>query len=143
MANGAHPPRGFVRERGKGRIGALPEPRQEVDEHLERLLPQKRPRAAALDEKRVAFVVTRQQPHGAVAIPELERIRLVLALAMRPLDLEDDVTRGNDVRHEPALEALLELEIPLPGALVDQGRQALLPRRVYAGVGQRYASGRR
>ena len=98
---------------------------------------------AALEQQRMALVVASQQPHGSVALPVLERIRLVLALAMRPLDLEDDVAGRDDVRDEAAGERLLELEVPLRRALLDQLGEALLPGRVYAGVGQRYASGRR
>ena len=91
----------------------------------------------------MAFIVPGEQPDGAVALPELERIGLVIAFAMRPLDLQDDVAGRNDVRDEPAFERRLELEVPLRGALLDQAWEALLPGRVYAGVGQRYASGRR
>jgi len=90
----------------------------------------------------MAFVVPGQQPHGAVPVPELERIGLVLALAMRPLDLQNDVARRNDVRHEPALVRVLEFKPPLRSALLDESWEALLPACVYAGVGQRYASGR-
>jgi hypothetical protein len=50
----------------------------------------------------MALVVTSQQTHRSVALPALERVRLVLALAMWPLNLEDDVSGGNDVRDEAA-----------------------------------------
>ncbi len=78
----------------------------------------------------MALVVARQQPNRAVALPELERVRLVLALAMRPLDLENDVAGRHDVRDEPALERLLELELPLRRAFGDERGEALLPGRV-------------
>jgi hypothetical protein len=76
--------------------------------------------------------VVREEPDRAVSLPELERGRLVLALAVRLLDLQDGVLpvlrrgRANDDRRDPALERLAEGEAP---ALCDQ-----------ASVGQRYAS---
>jgi len=85
----------------------------------------------------MALVVAGQQTHRSVALPVLERIRLVLALAMRPLNLEDDV------RDEAPGVRSLEREVPLLRALLDQLREAFLPGLVYARVGQRYASGRR
>ncbi len=75
--------------------------------------------------------VVREQPYSAVAVPKLERGRLVLALAVRLLDLEDDlVSRGchgrlHDDRGDPAVEGLAEGQAPV----LDQ-----------AGAGQRYAS---
>jgi hypothetical protein len=45
----------------------------------------------------MTLVVASQQTHGSVALPVLERIRLVLAFSMRPLNLEDDVPGGDDV----------------------------------------------
>ena len=85
----------------------------------------------------MAFVVAGENAHSAVAVPELERVRLVLTLAMWPLDLEDDVAGGHDVRDEPAVERRLELEVPFRGALLDELWEPLLPGRIYAGVGQR------
>jgi hypothetical protein len=82
---------------------------------------------AALEQERVALIVAGQQPHRAVTVPDLERIRLVLALAVRPLDLQDDVSGRNDMRDEPAFERLLELEPPLRRALLDQSWEAFLP----------------
>jgi len=78
----------------------------------------------------VAFVVTRQQTHGAVAIPELERIRLVLALAMRPLDLENRVPGRDDERDVPVRERFLQLKVPLGRALLDERRETGLPGSV-------------
>jgi hypothetical protein len=46
---------------------------------------------------------------------------------MRPLDLEHSVARRDDVGGEPARKRLLELEIPLLGALGDESWEALLP----------------
>ena len=90
----------------------------------------------------MALVVAGQQTHRSVALPVLERIRLVLALAMRPLNLEDDVPGWDDVRDEAGVRSL-ERDVPLLRALLDQLREAFLPGLVYARVGQRYASGRR
>src|SRR5207302_9893338 len=82
----------------KGRTGRFPEPRQELGEDIERGLGtsrgEGRARQAALDEQRVVLRVVRQQPHGALAVPELERRRLVLRLAMRLLDLENRILAG-------------------------------------------------
>ena len=50
----------------------------------------------------MALVVASPQTHRSVALPVLERVRLVLALAMRPLNLEDDIPGGDDVRDETA-----------------------------------------
>jgi hypothetical protein len=75
----------------------------------------------------MALVVARKKVHGSLACPELEGIGLVLALVMRPLDLEHGVARRNHVRDELACERLLELEIPLLRALLDEPWDALLP----------------
>ena len=91
----------------------------------------------------MALVVAGQQTHGSVTLPAFERVRLVLALAMRPLNLEDDVPGGDDVRDEAAGVRPLEPEAPLRRALLDQLGEAFRPGFVYARVGQRYASGRR
>jgi hypothetical protein len=78
----------------------------------------------------VALVVAGQEAYGPVAVPPLERVSLVLAFAMRPLDLEDCVPGRDDVRDEPACERLLELELPLRRAPLDEPREALLPGSV-------------
>jgi len=57
----------------------------------------------------------------------LEGLRLVIALVMGPPDLQDDVPGGDDVRREPAGERLLDLESPLPSALLDEPREMRLP----------------
>lgn len=101
-ADRAQPPRGLVRQRRERRSGRLPQPRQEVDENLQRLLSQVGAGPTALEQQSMALVVTSQQTHRSVALPALERVRLVLALAMWPLNLEDDVSGGNDVRDEAA-----------------------------------------
>jgi hypothetical protein len=92
----------------------------------------------------VTLVVARQEADGPVTAPELEGVGFVLALMVRPLDLEDGVSCRNDVRREAAAERFPELEIPLRSTLRDQPGKAFLPGlSIYAGVGQRYASGRR
>ena len=101
-ANRAHPPRGLIRQRRKRRPRRLPQPRQEIDENFERPLSQVAAGPAALEEQSMALVVASQQTHRSVALPVLERVRLVLALAMRPLNLEDDIPGGDDVRDETA-----------------------------------------
>ena len=76
--------------------------------------------------------VVREQPDRAVAVPELERGRLVLRLPVRLLDLENGLPavlggrRLDENGGGSRLELLAEGE---PPALCDQ-----------AGVGQRYAS---
>ena len=75
----------------------------------------------------MTVVVAGQQAHRSVALPVLERVRLVLALAMRPLDLQDGISGGHDVRGEPTRERRAELEVPLRRALVDQLWEARLP----------------
>jgi hypothetical protein len=75
----------------------------------------------------VSPIVPRDQSHSSVAAPQLERIGLVVALAVRPLDLQDEVARWNDVRRVAARKRLLEPEIPLRGALLDEPRKLLLP----------------
>lgn len=57
-----------------------------------------------------------------VAIPELERSRLVLALPMRPLDLQNHIAGRDDVGDVSAGEGIFELEAPLLGALLDELR---------------------
>ena len=78
----------------------------------------------------MALVVASQEPNGAVALPELERVRLVLALVMRPLDLQNDVAGRHDMRGKPARERLLELQLPLRRAFGDERGEALPPGRV-------------
>jgi hypothetical protein len=51
----------------------------------------------------------------------------MFAFAMRPLDLEDDVSCRDDVRHVRAVERLFEDEVPLRGALLDETRELCFP----------------
>jgi len=126
-ADRARPPRGLVRQGPERRPRRLPQARQELDEDLERVSPEWSTRPAALEKERVALIVPGEQSHGSVALPVLEGLRLVIALVMGPPDLQDDVPGGDDVRREPAGERLLDLESPLPGALLDEPREMRLP----------------
>jgi hypothetical protein len=65
------------------------------------------------------LIVARQQPHSSAAVPELERIRLVLALMMRTLDLEDYIAGRDDLRGIRAGKRLFKPKIALRHALVD------------------------
>ena len=71
-------------------VAAPPEPRQQLDEHPDRIdrVREERARLAALEQQRAALVVAGEQPHRAVAVPALERVRLLLGLAVRPEDLQ-------------------------------------------------------
>src|SRR4029077_18364258 len=46
------------------------------------------PGLAALEQERMPLVVAGEEPHGTVAVPALECIRLVLGLVVRPEDLQ-------------------------------------------------------
>jgi hypothetical protein len=126
-ADRARPPRGLVRQRPERRPRRLPQARQELDEDLERAFPERSTRPAALEQERAALVVASEQANSSVALPVLEGLRLVLALVMRPLDLQDDVPRGDDVRGEPTAERLFEVEPPMRRALLDEPREMRLP----------------
>src|ERR1043166_4970867 len=89
---GLRPPRGLGGERREGLAGRLPEPREELDEDVQRRVlaggGERRPRHAELEQERVLLGVMVEQPDRAVAVPELECRRLVLALSVRLLDLQ-------------------------------------------------------
>jgi hypothetical protein len=78
----------------------------------------------------MTLVVSSKQVNSSFARPALQRVRLMLAFVMRPLDLENSVARRDDVGDESAFVRLLEVEIPLFGALLDEPRKALLPASV-------------
>lgn len=128
----AHPPGGFFRERAKGRAGRLPQPRQEPDHHVERRISverrERRPRPAALEEQRMPLRVVVEETNGAVAAPVPEGVRLVLALAMRELDFEDDVARGRCERRVGVGKRGLELEPPFLATVCYKVGKALEPR---------------
>jgi len=85
------------------------------------------PRPASLDEQRVTLVISCEQSDRSVAVPDRERVGLVVTLPVGPLDLQDNVAGGDDVRDVAARERLLELEIPLLGALLDEPRELCFP----------------
>ena len=75
----------------------------------------------------MSSLVTSEETNCPVAIPELERGRLVLALPMWPLDLQNHISGRGHVRDVSAGEGIFELEPPLLGALLDELRQTLRP----------------
>lgn len=132
------PPRSLVRQRSEGGSDRLPQPRQELDHDVERgVQPKVLERGAGattLEEKRVAISIVREQAHGAVAVPHLEGMSLVLAFAVRKTDLEHGLRavggdRGKDQRGMRILERRAELERPPVGALTNEPRQPLEPLR--------------
>jgi hypothetical protein len=86
-----------------------------------------RPWPTALEQEGVSPIVARDETYSAVAVPKLERIGFVVALAVRPLDFQDDVAGGNDVRGVAPGERLLEPQVPVPRALLDEARELLFP----------------
>jgi hypothetical protein len=93
----AHPPRRLVGDSPERRAGGLPQPRQETGDDVERLVlsdsGERRPRTRAFEQERVPLRVVAEQSHRALAVPDPERLALVFALAVRELDLQDDVAR--------------------------------------------------
>jgi len=85
------------------------------------------PRATALEQERVAGRVVLEELHGPVSSPTLESSSLLLALPVRPLDLQHGVAGGNDDRDVAVLEGLLQLEAPLLHTLLEQLRHRLEP----------------
>ena len=75
----------------------------------------------------MALLVVSEQAHGSVAVPELERSRLVLAFTVRPLDLQHDVAGRQDERDVPADKGLLGLEAPQLRAFLQKPGKPLLP----------------
>ena len=118
-------------------VGALPEPRQELDQDTEPVhgpvrLGEEGTGLAALEQERVPLVVAGEQAHGAVAVPALERVGLLLGLAMRPEDLEDGrrpvpLFRADDVAGGAGDVRLAERQPPLGRDLRGQGRRPELP----------------
>ena len=143
----AGPPGGLVGERSERGSGRFPEPGKEPDQNSEPgigvELPEIRAGPATLEQQGMALLVVSEEAHCSVAVPALERSSLVLALAVWPLDLQHRVAGRQNERDVPAGKRLLELEIPQLRALLDEPGKPRLPGAVYAGLGQRYASGRR
>ncbi len=130
----AGPPGGLVGERPERGPGRFPEPGKQSDQDFERSLRVERTEIragpAALEQQGVALLVLSEQAHRSDAVPELERSRLVLALAVRPLDLQHCVAGRQDERDVPAGKRLLELEIPQLRALLDEPWKPRLPGSV-------------
>jgi hypothetical protein len=133
------PARGLVREqpeRMDGRRGT-PEPPEHAGGDAVRLLlvgdlPKRRARLASLQEQRAPFGVVREQADGSVSIPVGERVRLVLALGLGEVDLENGPravrhTHRRDVGDVAWLKGRLEVERPALGALRDEPREPLEP----------------
>jgi hypothetical protein len=87
-------------------------------------------RTAALEEQSMTLVVPSNQAHCSLARPEVECVRLVLALVVRPLNLQDGVAGRNDMRDELAGQRLFELELPPLRALRNETGQAFVPGAV-------------
>ena len=73
----------------------------------------------------------RQQSDRTVAVPDPQRFRLLLALAIGELDLEDGVAGRDSKRGVGVLERLLELERPLLTALRQQSGDPLEPASAF------------
>ena len=88
---------GFRRKRGERCIDGLPEPRQQLNQNVERLvllkLEQGRAWLAQLEPERVPVGVVGEQADGAGAVPERECGGLVLGFAVRVLQLQHDPRR--------------------------------------------------
>ena len=102
-------------------LSVLPESRQQLDQNAEgigRSCRQERAGLGTLEEQRPTLVVMPEQPHRAVAVPALERSRLLLVLPMSVVELEhrERPVRKLDAEHD-AVGArwirLAEREIPL------------------------------
>ena len=87
------------------------------------LLGEEGARHAALEEERTPFVVAREQAHGAPSVPAGERVRLVVGLEMRRRVQLQDSAAGRYDERAGCVERLLEVEIPLGGALGREPRQ--------------------
>ena len=127
-----HPAVGLVREQPEGMRGrrgagqSLEEPGHDRD-LVGALLGEQTAGHAALEEERPPFVVAREQAHGAPSVPAGERVRLVVGLEMRRrVELQDGAAGRHDERAGRVV-GLLELEIPLGGALGREPRQPLEP----------------
>ena len=127
----AQPPVDLFPQWPEGRPGGLPEPREKLSKGLQsplgRLAPEVSPRPAAFEQEGVPPIVPIDETHGSLATPQLERIGFLVALAVRPLDLQDDLAGGNGVRCVAAFERILEPQVPVPGGLLDQARELFFP----------------
>lgn len=126
------PPRRLVGERPERRCDRTPEPRQEGDDDVEggfRLeLLQRRGGSAALEQERAPLGVVFEQSDGTRPVPEDEGVRLLLALAVGELDLQDGVARWHGEGGKGVRKGLAELQRPLLPAFLQQPRQPVEPR---------------
>jgi hypothetical protein len=81
----------------------------------------------------VRLCISIEKQHGSVPVPRLESIGLMLALSVRPLDLQDGVRpvarrRGEHERNLGAGERVAERKTPPVDASLDQIRKLLEPR---------------
>ena len=124
-----------IRRVGEGRhvrrLGLALQSRDQLADHLDLVdldVPESRSGHAALDQECMTLVVTLEQLHGALATPELECVGLVASLGVaRREELQHGVACGNDERVR-RLDRRLELERPLPRAVLDEPWQLVEPR---------------
>ena len=124
----------------------LPQSRQESDEDVERRvgigMSEQRAGLAPLDQHRPASLVVCEQLDGAVAVPDAQRLRLLLRLAVGIDQLQH---AGGSVALRPYRVArgalhvrLAQTQVPLLDAFGQELRDALEPVAVrQAGVGHR------
>jgi len=94
------------------------------------------PRLAALEQQRASCVVAREQEHGPVPVPTVERVGLALALPVRKADLERGWSsvrqvRANDMARRSTRVRLAERELPGPRALGQESRDIGAPVVVF------------
>src|SRR5262249_10993929 len=148
------PPGDLVRERMEaGRV--RPEPGQELDQDSERVvvaLGKRRTGLTAFEQKRVPLVVASEQAHRAVPVPALERVGLLLVLAVRVLELKDGrrpvgKLRANDVACRTGRIRISEPEPPVArdrsGERLGHPRYPMARSRGVAQPGSALRSGRR
>src|SRR5206468_5495904 len=127
---------------------ALPQAREEADQDVERGVRigvrEQCSGLAALDQHRPAFSVVGDQVDGGVAVPDAQRVGLVLCLAMRVDQLQHQrlaLALGADGVARGALRIrLADAQPPLLGTFGQELRYALEPVAVrQTGAGHRYA----
>ena len=89
-------------------------------------LPELGTRPETLDEQGAELVVPVEQPGGADAVPAVKRMRVVLGLLVREVDLQDGVARRDDKR-VTGLDRVLEVQRPAVGELFDDPGQPVEP----------------
>ena len=127
--------RHFLRERAEA-VRALPEPWQEADEDAERVRRggEEGARLAALEQERVAEIVACEQANSPVAVPALERVRLLLRLAVRVDELENARRAVGEIGADGVAAGALSVrlregQLPLLGRFGDEPRHLAAPVR--------------